>query len=322
MLSTDRVKFSICIPAYKSKFLKECIESILEQTFQDFELLVLNDNSPQPVEEIVMGFDKDRIRYYKNESNVGALKLVDNWNKLLSLAKGEYIMVMGDDDLLEPDYLEEFLKLISAYPDLDVYHCRSQIIDDAGETQMLTPGCPSFESVYDSIWHRLNQYRSNYISDYVYLTEALRAKGGFHNLPLAWGSDDITAFIASADHGIAHTNKPVFKYRSHGTSISSTTGNDFDKMVADEGYADWLEAFLKKPPTHPDEMILHRHLAQNQKKYMLKRKVFTLSKVMAAAPFGKLVSWMKNRKRFGLSVKDILLAFLKSQSMKRKASSN
>ncbi|MCL6260678.1 glycosyltransferase family 2 protein [Aquiflexum sp. TKW24L] len=321
MTSTDQVKFSICIPAYKSSYLKECIQSILNQTCQDFELIVLNDNSPQPVEEIVLEFDKNRIRYYKNETNVGAVKLVDNWNKCLSLAKGEYIMIMGDDDVLEPDYLAEFLDLMSKYPGLHVYHCRSQIIDDTGKTQMLTPACPSFESVYDSIWHRLNQYRSNYISDYVYLTSALRESGGFYYLPLAWGTDDITAFIASATHGIAHSNKPVFKYRSHGMSISSTTSNDLDKMIADEGYAKWLEGFLQKSPTDADAIILHRHLVLNQKNYMHKRKIFTLSKVMVSDSFKKLISWLKNRSRFGLSVKDVLLAFAKSQNMKRKATS-
>jgi glycosyltransferase involved in cell wall biosynthesis len=320
MPSTDQVKFSICIPAYKSRHLKECIESIFNQTYQGFELIVLNDNSPQPVEETVLQFDKNRIRYYKNESNVGAVKLVDNWNKCLSLSQGEYILIMGDDDVLEPDYLAEFLDLMSKYPGLHVYHCRSQIIDDTGQTQMLTPACPSFESVYDSIWHRLNQYRSNYISDYVYLTAALRESGGFYYLPLAWGTDDITAFIASATYGIAHSNKPVFKYRSHGTSISSTTSNDFDKMIANEGYAKWLEEFLQKPPIHPNEIILHRHLVLNQKNYMRKRKIFNLSKVMVSDSFNKLISWLKNRSRFGLSAKDILLAFAKGQNMKRKAS--
>ncbi|WP_194776386.1 glycosyltransferase [Pararhodonellum marinum] len=318
MPSTDQVKFSICIPAYKNRYLKECIESILNQTCQDFELLLLNDDSPQPVEETFLQFDPKRIRYYKNETNVGAVRLVDNWNKCLFLAKGEYIMIMGDDDVLEPDYLEEFLNLMSKYPDLHVYHCRSQIIDERGITQMLTPACPSIESVYDSIWHRLNQYRSNYISDYVYLTDALRKSGGFYDLPLAWGTDDITAFMASADHGIAHSNRPVFKYRSHGTSISSTKSNDFEKMIADQGYAKWLEEFLKRVPTQPEEVVLHRHLVHNQHAYMHKRKIFTLSKVMVSDSFKKLIFWLKHRKQFGLTIKDILVAFAKSQNMKRK----
>src|SRR5690606_5931793 len=101
-------KFSICIPAYKEEFLKECIQSILQQSLQDFELIILNDCSPAPLEEIVGTFDDPRIRYFKNEHNVGAVKLVDNWHKCLGLAIGDYVVIMGEDDLLEPHYLGEF----------------------------------------------------------------------------------------------------------------------------------------------------------------------------------------------------------------------
>ena len=311
------VKYSICIPAYKSEFLRECIQSILSQTLDNLELIILNDCSPEPVEEVVSGFEDSRITYVKNSSNVGSLNLVDNWNKCLSLAHGEYIMIMGDDDLLEADYLEEFSKLIAKYPGLDVYHCRSKIIDDDGNTVMLTPSAPEFETVYDSIWHRLRQYRSNYISDYLYRAETLRQREGFYYLPLAWGSDDITAFIASAEKGIAHSNRPVFNYRSNRLSITST-GNDLEKMYANLGYASWLEDFLETPPKDPEDAIVYRHLLAHQKEYMQKRKMYTISKSMNSDPLDKTLLWLKNRAKLGLSIKEILLAAAKGVNMKSK----
>lgn len=312
----DKVRFSICVPAYKSKFLKDCISSILNQNKVGFELIILNDCSPEPVDEIIARFEDSRIRYYKNEVNVGAERLVDNWNKCLTLAKGEFIVIMGDDDLLESDYLDEFSKLISTYSEVDVYHCRSQIIDKQGNTVLLTPSCPAHEYVCDSIWHRLNQLRSNYISDYVYRTESLRTRGGFFHLPFAWGSDDITAFIASELNGIAHTNKAVFKYRSHELTISSSSSNALGKLEADLGYSAWLEDFLKNKPRHPEDLTMYRHLVKNQSDYMRKRKLFTMSKLMLSNPFSKLLTWVKLRKRFGLSLKDILIAALKSRNLK------
>src|SRR5690606_37091863 len=132
-------KFSVCIPAYKGRFLAECMQSILAQSVGDFELIVLNDCSQEPVTQIVTAVHDSRIRYYENERNVGAVQLTANWNKCLALAQGEYIVMMGDDDRLEPDYLEEFARLIRDYPNLDVYHCRSVIIDDRGEPLQLTP---------------------------------------------------------------------------------------------------------------------------------------------------------------------------------------
>ena len=308
------IKYSICIPAYKSKYLKDCIQSILRQSLDNLELIILNDCSPEPVEEIALRFKDSRINYHKNPSNVGALNLVDNWNKCLSLAQGEFVVIMGDDDLLEPDYLEEFSKLIEAYPDLEVYHCRSKIIDDDGGTVMLTPSSPSYERVYDSIWHRLRQYRSNYISDYLYRTETLRDRGGFYYLPLAWGSDDITAFIASAEKGIAHSNKPVFNYRSNRLSISST-GNELEKMNANMGYAEWLKGFLRQRPTDADDLTVWSHLVANQDKYMHQRKVFTMTKSMASDPIQKSLFWLEHRQKFGISVKDILKAAVKSTNI-------
>lgn len=304
-------KFSICIPAYKTRYLKACIDSILKQSIEDFELIILNDCSPEPVEVIVKQFNDQRISYYSNEKNVGALHLVDNWNKCLSLARGNYIVIMGDDDLLEPDYLSEFAQLINLFPDLNVYHCRSKIINDEGETVMLTPSCPLFESVYDSIWHRLAQYRSNYISDFMYRTEALQQQGGFYNLPLAWGSDDITAFIAAHRRGIAHSSKPVFNYRSNNLSITST-GNDLQKMEANLGYAKWLGHFLQEQPTNSDDDIVYQYLVNKQHGFMAQRKRYTMMLSMRRQLLNKSFLWFRHRKRFDISVKDILIAAVKS----------
>lgn len=57
-------KFSIIVPCYKEIFLKECIESILSQTYQDFELILVNDASPYNIKQIVEQFKDDRISYY------------------------------------------------------------------------------------------------------------------------------------------------------------------------------------------------------------------------------------------------------------------
>lgn len=312
----SKIKFSICIPAYKSNYLHECIQSILAQTVDDLELIILNDCSPQPVEEEVLKFQDTRIRYYKNEKNVGAYDLVDNWNKCLELARGEYIVIMGDDDRLSPNFLQEFSTLIESFPALNVYHCRSKIIDDNGNDVLLTPALPAFEHVYDSIWHRLRQLRANYISDYVYRTSALKNQGGFYKLPLAWGSDDITAFIASAEIGIAHSNRPVFEYRSNRLSITST-GNDLHKMMADVSYSDWLDDFMWKNPPHSSEKVIYEHLLREKDQYMVEKKRYTMMLSMRTNPFEKLRIWINLRHKFGLKLKDIGLAFAKSMNSPR-----
>lgn len=309
-------KFSICIPAYKSRFLVECIQSVLAQSVTDFELIILNDCSPEPVQQIVRGFSDARIRYFENERNVGAVRLTDNWNTCLSWANGEFVVMMGDDDRLESDYLEEFERLIAAYPDLDVYHCRSLIIDESGTALMLTPACPAYERVCDQVWHRLRQLRAQFISDFVYRTDALRQLGGFYPLPLAWGSDDITAYQASMGSGIAHTNKPVFNYRSNNLSITSS-GNDLEKMRADMGYAQWLKDFLHNHRPHLSETVVYKDLLVQQSQMMLNRKVYTMALSMRTQAIRKLWIWLRYRREFGLTLKAIALAAIKSRRLRK-----
>ena len=117
------MKFSIVIPAYKDKYLREAIESVLTQSYKDFELIILDDASPYPISDIVELYVNDsRVRFFRNSNNVGAIHVVDNWNKCLSLASGEYVICMGDDDCLSADCLELYSNYIEKYPECNLFH--------------------------------------------------------------------------------------------------------------------------------------------------------------------------------------------------------
>ena len=102
------IKFSVTIPAYKDKYLKEAIDSVLAQTYSNLEVIIVNDASPNNLDIIIAQYSDPRIRYYKNDKNCGAKDVVDNWNICLSYATGEYLICMGDDDRLRVNCLEEY----------------------------------------------------------------------------------------------------------------------------------------------------------------------------------------------------------------------
>ena len=110
--------FTIAIPAYKSKFLREAIKSCLSQTYSNFELLIVDDASPEGLKSVVDSYCDGRIRFYRNEKNCGAVDVVDNWNICLSYTNGDYVICMGDDDILLPNCLEEYAQLLEKYPSL------------------------------------------------------------------------------------------------------------------------------------------------------------------------------------------------------------
>jgi glycosyltransferase involved in cell wall biosynthesis len=301
-------KFSVGIPAFKSRFLNDCIGSILNQTYRDFELIIVNDASPEPVEQVVKTFSDGRIKYFRNERNTGAENVVDNWNKCLEKATGEFFVLMGDDDTMEPTYLEEFAALVGRYPLLDVYHCRCRLIDEHSRPIGITPSWPEYESVYDNILHRYGYGRIQFISDFVYRASVLKANNGFYKLPLAWASDDISSFIAMGDKGIAHVNKPLLNYRKSAITISSS-GNIDLKMKAVMEMGRWLEEFLNKQPSGETDRIVHDNLKKDFKWYVKKRKREVMMQSMEAKGVMDSWRWFRHRKRYNLTGKDIVLSY-------------
>jgi glycosyltransferase involved in cell wall biosynthesis len=311
------MKFTIGIPAFKTTFLKECIDSILGQTFFDFEIVIVNDASPENIDGIVGAYNEPVIRYYKNETNFGAINVVDNWNKCLSYARGTYFILMGDDDKMCPDYLEEFSNLIEEFPNCGVYHCRSLIINEKSTPLRLTDPRPEYEGVYDAILQRIKGYRTFFISDYVFRTETLRINGGFYKLPLGWASDDISSYIAAEKHGIAHTNKPIFMYRQNAQTISST-GNVDLKMEAVNIEKEWLNDFLKKPAPSPIDELVKGCISAELEKFVKKKRIDTLVYSSNASGLNFFITNLRKMNRYNLSLDELLYAVLMKLKEKRK----
>nr|WP_294781779.1 glycosyltransferase family 2 protein [uncultured Flavobacterium sp.] len=289
------MKYSIGIPAYKGRYLNDCIDSILSQIFKDFELIVINDCSPDRIYDIVKAFDDPRINYYENEVNIGAENVIDNWNKCLSLAKGDFFILMGDDDKLAPDYLSEFDKLIAKYPDLDIFHCRIRVINEKSEEMGLSTICPEYEDTDTYILNCIESRSEQFISDFVYRKSTLLSNGGFYKLPLAWSSDYISAFIACGDKGIAYTERPLLFYRKNQYNITSTSSLEL-KRIATIGMENWIFKYLntKKKPSQPLTVAL--------KKYARGSKESFIQQMLGRDRLMGLYLCIVNRKMFKISV--------------------
>ena len=110
-------KLSIAIPSYnRATYLKECIGSILNQTFQDFDIFVFDDASEQPVEEELKKFQDTRIHFISSVRNTG---VEGNFNRILSFPfESEYLSIFHDDDTMHPKKLELQVDFMDAHRDL------------------------------------------------------------------------------------------------------------------------------------------------------------------------------------------------------------
>lgn len=99
------LRFSICIPTYNGRdFIGETLKSILSQGFTDFEIIISDDCSTDNTEEVVRSFRDERIRYFRNETNLG---YGDNLNMCCAKASGDILFLMGHDDILLEDALQK-----------------------------------------------------------------------------------------------------------------------------------------------------------------------------------------------------------------------
>lgn len=293
--------FSITIPAFKSAFLKECIESALVQTYKNYELIIVNDNSPEDIDSIVYSFHDDRIRYYKNDVGFGAEHVVGNWNKCLEYAKGDFIICMGDDDKLKPNFLTDLSDLINKYPDLDVYYSRTEIINESSEVVRVLEERPERESVYEMIQKRKNG-RSMFIGDYCYRAIVLREKGGFYDLPFAWGSDAITAYIMAGPKGIANTKNVGFQYRVNSQTISNSTHNIEGKMEAVKKERIWFCGFYHQSPSNLKDMTIYQKLKTENDGYFERMAVSDIVREISEKPYKNSIKWMKSGRQYGFSL--------------------
>lgn len=169
MESKNEPQISVILPAYNAeRFLKEAIDSILAQTYTNFELIILNDGSTDRTEEIILSYDDPRIRYVKNETN---LKLIKTLNKGIALAKGKYIARMDADDISLHTRFEKEIKYLEENPDCGVVSCftininmEGKILGKSSYFSVTRPIPCKFVSMFEpSICHPACMFRAEVI---------------------------------------------------------------------------------------------------------------------------------------------------------------
>ncbi len=133
----SNIKVTVLMPVYNGeRFLREAIESILGQTFKDFEFLIINDGSSDNTVSIIQSYKDPRIRLVNNERNLG---LIATLNRGISLAEGEYIARMDCDDISMPKRLQRQMDLMGKKKDVGVCGTWSKLIGDSSGEMCIVP---------------------------------------------------------------------------------------------------------------------------------------------------------------------------------------
>jgi glycosyltransferase involved in cell wall biosynthesis len=127
---THSLPISVLMPVFNAeKYLREAIESILYQTFADFEFIIINDGSTDGSKDIILSYSDSRIKYVENESNLGVVKTA---NRGIDLCCGKYMFRMDADDISSPLRLEKQYRFMERHPEIGVCGSWARVIDKNG----------------------------------------------------------------------------------------------------------------------------------------------------------------------------------------------
>lgn len=224
---------SICIPTYKrTKFLAACLDSCRAQEDANIEIFVHDDTPDSSVESVVKDYSDLPIRYLRNDPPLG---LVGKLNNFLSITRGEWALVLCDDDILLPGFLSTVRRQIAQNPLASSVRCTNLIIDKDGQklrTDRASPLVSDKAAFIEQLFSPNSAAFTINLTGFAFRPSQLRELGGFTPCHKAYLSDRF-ALLKLAGVGTAICDPaPLCGIRRHGESISSGFDLEYVEAIA------------------------------------------------------------------------------------------
>lgn len=207
------IEVTVLMTTYNgSLYIKQAIDSVLRQTFENFELLIVNDGSTDNTIDIIESYNDPRIRLINNYSNKG---LLFSRNFALTEAKGKYLAILDSDDIAIANRLEVQWKTFEKRPSLALLGGQGVVIDKDGiKTGEILTQLTGSDAVKVKLF-----FSNSYIHSTVMIRmEIFKKLGGYQDFPLA---EDYALFSRlSHDHEVDNLSDTLVEYRIHGENIS------------------------------------------------------------------------------------------------------
>ncbi len=258
---------TIGIPAYeRTKYIKGALESCLRQSGAHFEILINDTSNNDEIRQIADSLNSPKIRYLRNPVNTPVLT---KFNQLVAQGRGDWMLILCDDDLLDPDYLSSMAVKMRQYPQATLFRSRYKLIDTEGRTLRLDNNCKEFMSAAEFLSRvfmpEKDFYKMN-ISGVLFPRELFLKLGGFPELPLAWHSDRLAWAILGGEGGCVFEERPLCSVRLHPGSITSSFNKKITSALeSDLGAKRIFEGVLEKVGQSDLSKEDRRYLAEARK---------------------------------------------------------
>ena len=249
--NTDNIKFSIILPVRNGgEYVKECVNSILAQTFTDFNLIVLDNCSTDGTLQWVRSLNDKRIIIHPSDK---PLTIEENWGRVVTIPKNKYMTLIGHDDILNPEYLFVISDLINKFPDASLYQSHFSFIDSKGKKIRECKGMQEKENGYQFLQTILQNKIDIIGTGFMMRSKDYDDIGGIPLYPNLLYSDFELWIRLTEKNYIAKDRKEGFYFRLHQSTTSAST--DLKMQQAFEKFIYFLEE-LKHKSIEFDKIII------------------------------------------------------------------
>lgn len=289
MIKSKIPLISVGIPVFNGEnYIRESVDSVLRQTENNFELIVVDNCSTDNTLKILASYSDPRIRVVKNDSNLGSTL---NFIRCAELAQGEYFVLLPHDDILMPTMLETFSKALSLDPEIGLAYSSYYVINENGKQTDLR-----IATLQDKILSAEEAIKECIIYGCLIQCAMVRTKlFTFDKNQTIWGDMDLWCRIFLAGNKAAYFKTPQNCVRVHakqGQRIYAQRDKCSDKILSDHlGYTP-SEAFLRNNTYH---LLTFKHFQT------LFKRIPINSDLQKLRPLS--VKWI-----FGAQVKDLIIS--------------
>jgi glycosyltransferase involved in cell wall biosynthesis len=234
---------AIVIPFYKLTFFETTLQSLASQTNKRFKVYIGDDSSPENPSVLLEKYQrKFDFVYHRFGSNLGGNSLTQQWERCISLSKDEeWIMILGDDDFLGENVVEEFYKQLNEvqFVHSNLIRFATQLVNENLDKKSDVFQHPRLESPENSFYRKLKLGSRSSLSEYVFKRKIYN-QFKFHDFPLAWHSDDYAWMYFADKKAIFTINNAIVFISVSENSISGSQDNRDEKNKAEILFFDYL----------------------------------------------------------------------------------
>ncbi len=226
---------SFVVPCYRlAHLLPTCVNSILSQTFQDFEVVIMDDFSPDDTPEVARSFNDPRVRHIRNNPNLGHLR---NYNKGINISRGKYVWLISADDYLRtPHILQRYTDLLECNPNVGFTFCPGVSVKNGleadvlkysihGDSDQIIPG--------HTLLRKLLKGNRILAASGMVRRECYEKWGAFP-LDMPWAGDWYLWCLFALYSDVGYFAEPMVAYRQHELSMTNELWDENVATCCDE----------------------------------------------------------------------------------------